>query len=77
MAEAELDNGAMIAGVGEEIRQFLAAFYANNGMVQSRCLVRLQTSLDTLVSLFERLGLRINVSKTKAMVCVPGSIRTC
>ena len=50
-------------------------FYANNRLVQSRCSVMLQTSLDTLVALFERVGLMINVSKTKTMVCVPGCIR--
>ena len=59
-----LDNGAMTVGVGEEIRQFLAAFYADDGLVQSRDLVRLQASLDTLVALFKRVGLRTNVSKT-------------
>ena len=72
-----LGTGTMIAGVGEEIRQFLATFYADDGLVQLRCPVRLQTSLDTLVSLFERVDLRTNVSKTKTMVCVPGRIRTC
>ena len=70
-------SGAMTVGVGEEIRQFLAAFYADNGLVQSRDPVRLQASLDTLVALFERVGLRTNVSKTKTMVCIPGHIRTC
>ena len=72
-----LGNGAMIAGVREEIRQFLVVFYANDGLLQLRCPIRLQTSLDTLVSLFEHVGLRTNVSKTKTMVCVPGRIRTC
>ena len=67
----------MTAGVGEDIRQFRAAFYADDGLVQSRCPVMMQTSLDTLVSLFKRVGLRTNVSKTKTMVCVPGQIRTC
>ena len=66
----------MTVGVGEEIRQFLAAFYADDGLVQSRDPARLQASLDTLVSLFERVGLRTNVSKTKTMVCIPGRIRT-
>ena len=56
---------------------FPAAFYADNGLIQSRDPARLQTSLDTLVSLFERVGLRTNTSKTKTMVCVPGRIRTC
>ena len=64
----------MTVGVGEEIRQFLATFYADDGLVQSRDPVRLQALLDTLVSLFERVGLRTNVSKTKTMVCIPGRI---
>ena len=67
----------MTAKAGEGIPQFLAAFYANDGLVQSRCPVRLQTSLGTLVSLFKRVGLRTNVSKTKTMMCVLGRIRTC
>ena len=70
-------NGSMTAGVGEEIRHFLAAFYANNGLFQWRDPVRLHASLDTLVALFGRVGLRTNASKTKTMVCIPGRIRTC
>ena len=46
-------------------------------MVQSRDPVRIQASLDTLVALFERVGLRTNISKTKMMVCIPGRIRIC
>ena len=72
-----IGDGAMTVRVGEEIRQFLAAFYANNGLVQSRDPARLQASLDTLVSLFKRVGLGTNVSKTKTMVCIPGRTRTC
>ena len=34
-------------------------------------------SLDTLVSLFKRVGLRTYVSKTKTMVCVLGRIKIC
>ena len=67
----------MTAGVGEEIRRFLAALYADNGLVQSRYPVMIQTSLDALVSLFESVGLPTNVSKTKTMVCVLGRSRTC
>ena len=36
-----LGNGAVVVGVGEEIRQFLAAFYADDGLVQSSDPVRL------------------------------------
>ena len=72
-----LGNGAMTAGVGEDLWLFLVAFYADNGFVQAQCPVMLQTSLDTPISLFKHIGLRTNVSKTKTMVCVPGMIRTC
>ena len=63
----------MTVRVGEEIREFLAAFYADDGLVQSRDPVRLQALLDTLVSLFERVGLRTNVSKNKDDGVYPGS----
>ena len=57
-----IGDGSMTARVSEEIRQFLAAFYADDGLVQSRDPVRLQASLDTLVSLFQRVGIRTFVS---------------
>ena len=72
-----IGNGAMTVVIGEEIRSFLAAFYADDGLIQSRDPARLQTSLNTLVSLFKRVGLRTNTLKTKTMVCVAGRIRTC
>ena len=72
-----IGDGAMTVGVGEEIRQFLAAFYANDGLFRSRDPARLQALLDTLVSFFERVVLRTDASKTKTMVCIPGRIRTC
>ena len=72
-----LGNESTTARVGEEIRQFQAAFYADNWLVQLRDPVRLQTLLDTLVSLFGSISLRTNVLKTKTIVCVPGRIRTC
>ena len=61
-----LGDGDMTARVGGEIRQFLAGFYADDGLVQSRCPVMLQTLLC----------LRTNVSKMKIIGCVPGRIRT-
>ena len=66
----------MSVWVGEEVRQFLTAFYASNKPVQLRDPVRLEASLDTLIAPFERVGLRTDVSKTKTMVCVLGRIRT-
>ena len=67
----------MTVRIREEIQQFMAAFCTDNWLIQSKDPVRLQASLDTLISLFERIGLRTNVSKTKTMVCIPRRIRTC
>ena len=58
------------------IRLFLALFYADDGYIASTDEVILQESMDILVELFERVGLRTNVSKTKAKTCVDGKIRT-
>ena len=57
-----------------EIRHFLAAFYAVDGIVQSRDPIFLQSSFDILICLFERDMLRTNTTKTKVMVCVPRKI---
>ena len=47
-----LSAGDMTAIIGEEIPLFVAAlFYADNGIVQSRCPVVLRLLLDTLISL--------------------------
>ena len=46
-----------------------------SGLVQ-RCPTTLQELVDKLVALFERVGLHTNTAKTKAMVCIPGKIRT-
>ena len=62
--------------MGREIRDFLVAFYADDGVLASRDPVKLQRAIDVLIALFERVGLRTNTTKTKAMVCVPGRIRT-
>ena len=53
--------------------------FEDDGLIQSRDPARLQASLDTLISLFERVSLWTNTwkKKTKTMVCVPGRIRTC
>ena len=48
-----------------------ALFYTDDGMVESSDPRWLQWSFDTLVSIFERVGLRTNVRKTVSMVCRP------
>ena len=69
-------DDAARSGMAEEIRNFLAIFYADDGLIQARCPERLQASFNILIELFERVGLRTNTSKTKSMVCVLGQIRT-
>ena len=49
-------------GIGTQIRLLLAAFYANDGLVQSRDPEFLEFSFDILVGLFERVGLRTNTT---------------
>ena len=69
-----MGDEAACSGIGAEIRSFLAAFYVDDGLIQSRDPVLLQTSFNILIELFERVGLRINTTKIVAMVCVPGKI---
>ena len=46
-------------------------FYADDGMVASSGPCWLQGSFNTLVVLFDRVGLRTNFGKTVGMVCRP------
>ena len=46
-------------------------FYADEGMVTSSDPRWIQWAFDTLVSIFERVGLRTNVGKIVSMVCRP------
>ena len=62
-------------GVAEMARTFIVLFYVDDGYIASRDPVFLQTCLDILVGIFERVGLFTNVKKTKAMTCLPGKIR--
>jgi hypothetical protein len=55
---------------------FFAIFYVDDAYLASRDTEFLQRALDLLVSLFERVGLETNVSKTQTMICTPGRIRT-
>ncbi len=68
----------MWLGIGansELVRTFLALFYADDGYLASWDPELLLELVDTLVELFERVGLLYNTTKTQAMVCVPGMIR--
>ena len=53
---------------GNKGRRQAALFYADNGMVALSNLRWLQWAFDTLISLFERVGLRTNVRKKVIMV---------
>ena len=71
-----LGDEASHHGLGELISRLLVEFYADDAIIMSRCPADLQISLDRLVALFEEVGLATNTDKTKAMICVPGKIRT-
>ena len=64
IAEAEARGG-----LGKYGRHQAALFYANDGMVASSDPGWLQGAFNTLVSLFDRLGLWTNVGETVVMVC--------
>ena len=57
--------------LGKEGRHQAALFYADNGMVASYDPRWLQGAFNTLVGLFDRVGLRKNFGKTFGMVCHP------
>jgi hypothetical protein len=70
-----LGDEAAREGIRDDVAEWLVAFYIDNGLVTSRDPVWLQLSFDILVSLFERIGLHTNATKTKVMMCIPGRIR--
>jgi hypothetical protein len=53
-------------GIGDDVAEWLVAFYIDDGLVASRDPVWLQSSFDILVSLFECIGLYTNAAKTKS-----------
>ena len=56
---------------GKEGRHQAALLYADDGMVASSDPRWLQGAFNTLVGLFDKVGLRTNVWKTVGMVCRP------
>ena len=64
----------------EDIREIVACFYADDGLIAVRDPSTLQKAMDALVALFEHVGLKTNIKtnteKTEAMAFVPGRIRT-
>ncbi|KAL9183034.1 hypothetical protein ACHAXT_004821 [Thalassiosira profunda] len=66
-----------VEGISAELmRTILAIFYADDAFLASRDPEELQRALDIVVELFDRVGLRTNTTKTQAMICIPGKIRT-
>ena len=71
-----LGEEAICEGYGRSVQAFFAIFYADDGFVGSRDNNKLQASINILVDLLERVGLRTNTKKTEEMTCIPGKIRT-
>jgi hypothetical protein len=61
-------------GVEELVGNQCIAFFVVDGLVATRCPDWLQSSFNTLITLFGRIGLRTNNDKTKVMTCLPGKI---
>jgi len=70
------DGRDPVEGVGLRVIDRAAMFYADDGLLASRSASWLQEALEVLTDLFERVGLRTNTTKTVAMTCVPGFIRS-
>ena len=68
---------AATEGVGLEIRKLLAFFYVDDWIIVSRDPVFMQECIDKLATLFDRVGLVTNTTKTEAMTFLPGNIRGC
>jgi len=61
---------------GVQIEKNGAFFYVDNELIASICSEWLQRAIDVLMELFERMGLRTNMTKAQAMTCMPGYICT-
>ncbi len=70
-----LGDDAAREGIGDDVAQWLVAFYIDDRLVASRDPIWLQSSFDILVGLFKCIGLFTNAAKTKVMICIPGRIR--
>ena len=60
----------------EDVRQIVACFYSDDGLIAARDPSTLQKAVDALVAIFERVGLKTNTEKTEAMTFVTGRILT-
>jgi hypothetical protein len=59
-----------------KIRELVAVFYTDDGLIAARSPKKLQTAIDLLTGLFGRVGLQTNTKKTEVMTFLPGKIRT-
>ena len=71
-----LGNKAAKSGYDDHVQNFLDLFYVDDSYITSQNKEQLQEALDIIIGLFESAGLVTNVTKTKAMTCIPGKIRT-
>jgi hypothetical protein len=55
---------------------FFAIFYVDDAYLAARDSNFLQVALNSLVSLFEHVGLETNIKKMQTMICTPGRITT-
>ena len=69
-----VDDGSETNGRGVSVRELLVLFYADDGLIASRNPEWLEWALNELSRLFESVGLKTNLEKTKAMNCFPACI---
>ena len=64
-------NRGGTGGLGLIIIDLAAYFYADDSLLVSNQLERIQRAFDVLTGLFEQVGLQTNKAKTIGMVCQP------
>ena len=60
-----------------DVHRLLAVFYTDDGLIVARNPAHLQWAFDSFCSNFDRVGMKTNNLKTKAMVFLPGHICIC
>ena len=58
-------------GFGWAVQWLMAFFYANDGLLASPRLIRLQVEMNFLMGLFDRVGLQTDIIKMVVIVCHP------
>ena len=58
-------------GFGRAIQWLAVFFYADDGLLASTRLHRIQGALDVLIGMFCRVVLQTNINKTVGIVCQP------